>query len=140
VLALLFGTIALFAVWARTGSKYRGAALAVYVLAAAATLPAVLMPLGYCSPFVPAKGDYQVLGGRIDKPVAIYVMLADGPDAPSCYVLPYSDMEAEAMQKAINEGGNVSARVNAEGGVQYEGEPPVTEDANKRPDVPLYGG
>jgi hypothetical protein len=139
-LVLLFGTVALFAVWSRLPTASRALAATAYVVAAVVALPAVLLPLGNCSPFMPGKGDYQVLGGRIDEPDAIHVMLANGPDAPRCYSLPYTKVRAEALQGAMNEGGKVEAHADSDGGVQFEGEPPVTADADKRQEVPLYGG
>lgn len=137
-LTLAFGTVALFAVWSRKPTGYRAASVAAFILAAAVSLPATLLPLGGCAPWKPANGDYTVYGGRIDVDVAIYVLLAQGREAPRCYTLPYSTGEANDLQDAQDaEGGPMTLRIGDNGG-QFDRTPPVTDSEEKRVETPEF--
>jgi hypothetical protein len=132
---ILFAALALL--------SHRAIAAAVFALAVFASLPAAVLPLGNCAPWLPAAGSYTVLGARIDVPDAysagaIYAMLDDGNGEPQCYRLPYSTSQANALQGAMDGEGGVGAKVDGEGGVAYEGEPPVTADSAKQADRPQF--
>lgn len=87
----------------------------------------------------PPTGKYTVLGARIDVDVAIYALLDDGKGEPRFYKLPYSQSSANQLQGALDgsqDGQGVTANVDGDGGVQYDGEPPVTGDPPKAPETP----
>jgi hypothetical protein len=77
----------------------------------------------------PPAGHYTVLGARIDVDVAIYALLDDGKGEPRYFKLPYSTSQANALQQAMDgspDGQGVQAIVGQDGGVSYDGPPPVT--------------
>lgn len=87
----------------------------------------------------PPAGKYTVLGARIDVDVAIYALLDDGKGEPRFYKLPYSNSAANSLQSALDgaqDGQGVHAIVGQDGGVQYDGEPPVTGEQPKVPERP----
>jgi hypothetical protein len=86
----------------------------------------------------PPKGDYAVLGARIDVDEAIYVLLDDGKDEPRYYRLPYSQAAANQLQAALDgaadgEGG-VSMTMDGDGspGFAEETPPPDPEKRAER--------
>lgn len=125
-LALL---LCIFAWYAR-----RWVALTLPVAVASAAL-AVWLPTG--SPrFTPIPpGDYSVVGADIVPNVAIWVLLKDGSNPPVFYRLPYSNSQADKLQQAKDEGG-ARAIVGQEGGVTFDGPPPVTGSEAKTPETP----
>jgi hypothetical protein len=75
----------------------------------------------------PPVGKYQVLGADIEVDVAIYALLKAEDGTIRFYRLPYSTSQANALQEAkdgAGEGGQVTATIGDEGGVQYDGPPP----------------
>lgn len=98
----------------------------------------VALSLGRPLPMTPPPGDYTVVGARIDVDVAIYVLLDNGKGEPAYYRLPYSTQQANELQAAKDGGGGISAKVDGEGGVSYDGEPPVTGNEAKVPEAPAY--
>ncbi len=84
----------------------------------------------------PPQGDYQLIGADIQPNVAIYALLkpADGPAV--FYRLPYSTTQANSLQQAMDGEGGAKATVNGEGGVSYDGDPPVTGEPPKVPEQP----
>jgi len=102
--ALVAGTLSFF------GTRRQAVAFAMVALA---TLPLSMVTLGRPAPWRPAAGHHTVLGARIDKDVAIYVMLDSGGE-PRLYVLPYSVSAANQLQSALD------GAADGEGGVAVE--------------------
>lgn len=118
-----------------------GRKLAAITLPASVLLAAycVYLPLGKPLPMAPAPGHYTVLGARIDVDVAIYALLDDGKGEPRYFRLPYSAEQANALQAAqdgAQDGQGVQAIVGQDGGVQYDGEPPVSGNPPKQAEQP----
>lgn len=140
-----FAALANFAAWSRIPTRWRGIAVGTFVLAAALSLPAALMPLSHAAPWKPPAGKYSILGARIDVPDAtssgaIWVML-DIDGEPRLYKLPYTTSQANELQGALDGKGGATATVPGEGsqgGVAYDGEEPVTGDDDKQVETPLY--
>lgn len=88
----------------------------------------------------PPPGDYQVLGFDIEVNTAIYALLKPAGCVAVYYRLPWSTAQANALQQAkdtAGEGGSVKAKVGGEGGgVEFEGEDPVTGEEPKAPESP----
>ncbi|KEA07463.1 hypothetical protein [Rhizobium rhizogenes] len=57
------------------------------------------IPLGHAAPWQPTKGQYKVLGARIDVDKAIYILVDTNPE-PRFYKLPYSKETAGDLQNA----------------------------------------
>lgn len=118
------------------GKRIAAASLPVAVALAAL---AIYIPTGSPRFTHPPAGKYTVLGARIDVDVAIYALLDDGKGEPRYYRLPYSTSQANALQAAqdgAQEGQGVQATVDGEGGVAYDGEPPVSGEPPKVPEAP----
>lgn len=131
-LALALSAVAWFSRWP--------AAVLLPIATVAAAL-ALYVPLGKPRFTTPPPGRYTVLGADIVPEVAIYVLLKGETGEAVYYVMPYSVGEANALQGAMDttEGnGGVSANVDGEGGVAYEGEPPVTDGQQKTPEAPAF--
>lgn len=131
-LAIALSAVAWFARWP--------AAVLLPISTVAAAL-ALFVPLGDPKFTTPPPGDYSVVGADIDVGNAIYVLLKNGSGPAVYYKLPYSTSKANELQGAMDatEGqGGVSANVDGEGGVSYDGEPPVTETAPKAPETPQF--
>jgi len=100
-------------------------------LAVALAAFAIYVPLGMPIPHAPKPGKYTVLGADIQVDVAIFVLLKSGDMQPTYYKMPYSATAANQLQAAKDaaegEGGqgNIQAIVGQDGGVQYDGPPPV---------------
>ncbi len=97
------------------------------------------IPTGSPRYTTPPAGKYTVLGFRIDVDVAIWALLDDGKGVPTYYRLPYSASQANSLQQAhdgAENGSGVQATVNGEGGVAYDGDPPVTGEPPKVPETP----
>jgi len=111
--------------------------LALPTMAVLAAL-AVYIPTGQPRFTAPPAGHYAVLGADIEVGVAIRVLLkGDGPAV--YYTMPYTESDANGLQGALDigaQGGAVSAVVGEEGGVAYDGEPPVSGDGDKRAERP----
>jgi hypothetical protein len=113
-----------------------------YVLPALAVMAALCMwvPTGTPRLTTPPAGRYTVLGADIQVNVAIYVLLKDGNAEARYFRLPYSNEQANALQQALDASqghGGVSANVGEEGGVQYDGENPVSsQEAPKQAEQP----
>lgn len=120
--------------WPRVAAFVAGAVLSAYV---------VMAPLGKPDFRYPPPGDYTVLGSRIDKDVAIYVLLNPAGGEPVYYVLPYSEGAAQDLQSALDgregQGGNVILEMGEGGDVDF-GLPPVVGDADKVPEMPMVIG
>ncbi|MBZ9807714.1 hypothetical protein [Mesorhizobium sp. ESP-6-2] len=97
---------------------------------------AVYIPTGSPRFTAPPAGEYQVLGADIQVDVAIYALLKpkDGPAV--YYKLPYSTSQANALQGALDGEGAAKAQVGENGGVSYDGDPPVTGTEPKQPETP----
>ncbi len=116
----------------------RWIALTLPVAVALAAL-AIYVPTGSPRFTTPPKGDYQVVGADIQVDIAIYVLLKLGDAPPVFYKLPYSAMQANSLQQAMDgaeNGSGVKATVDGEGGVAYDGDPPVTGEPPKAPEQP----
>ncbi|RUU81299.1 hypothetical protein [Mesorhizobium sp. M7A.F.Ca.MR.362.00.0.0] len=97
---------------------------------------AVYIPTGSARFTKPPPGDYAVVGADIQVNVAIYVLLKEGSNPPVFYKLPYSNSQADKLQQAMDGEGGVKATVGDEGGVSFDGPPPVTGAEPKTPEVP----
>lgn len=93
----------------------------------------------------PPRGEYTVLGFRIDIDRAIYILMEDGSGNPPTYfVLPYSANKANELQEAKDEAGPdgvVSAEVGDGGGgdggeSSFHGEAPVRDEDLKAIEAP----
>jgi hypothetical protein len=97
-------------------------------LAVALVAVAIYVPLGMPTPHSPKPGKYTVVGAKIIVDVAIYALLDNGTDEPTYYRLPYTNSQANSLQSALDgaqDGQGVQAVVGQDGGVQYDGPPPV---------------
>jgi hypothetical protein len=123
-------------------STRRTPALTLPVMTVLAAL-AMYVPLGQPQFTAPPPGNYTVVGAKIVVPTAtdsgaIYVLLDSGSGEPIYYVLPYSPARAGDLQGALDGEGEAFATVGENGGVRYDGEPPVSGDAPKEPDQPAF--
>ena len=100
----------------------------------------IYLPLGKPIPFAPAAGDYTVVGAKIVPNVAIWALLDDGKSEPRYFRLAYSNKAANQLQQAqdgqAGGGPGVKVRIDGEGGQTYDGDPPVTGNPPKTPEVP----
>lgn len=106
----------------------RWLALALPVAVALAAF-CVYIPTGSPRLTSPPAGDYQLLGAKIEPNVAIWALLDDGKGPPRYYRLAYSTSAASELQNAMDgaqNGQGVKAKIDAEGGAEYSGDPPVT--------------
>lgn len=119
--------------------RLRGASVAAFILAACAAYPLLQVPLSYPAHGEPPKGEYTILGARIDIDEAIYVLLDGGDGEPRYWRLPYTAWRAESLQNALNaaEGnGGVEMSVGDGGETEFH-PPPVAADEAKRADTPM---
>ncbi len=105
-------------------------------LAVALAAISIYIPTGSPRLTQPPPGNYQVLGADIQANVAIYVLLKSANGVAVYYKLPYSTTQANALQNAMDGEGGVTANVGQDGGVAYDGDPPVTGDDTKAPEQP----
>ena len=120
------------------GSKRQAIAFLVVAIATAA-LP--ITTLGHPTPRQPPTGEHTVLGARIDKDVAIYVLLdgvSVGSAEPRYYVLPYSDQAANDLQRAMDGGQGVAMEMGEDGSPGF-GEPSVEPEAPKQKERAVLG-
>ena len=127
-LAVLLCTFAWFA-------KRRLVGLSLPIAVAAAAL-AVYLPTGSPRFTKPPPGDYDVVGADIVPNVGIWVLLKEGSAPPVYFRLPYSNSQADKLQNAMDGEGGVKAKVGQEGGVSFDGPPPVTGEPPKAPEQP----
>lgn len=131
-LALLLAVFAWFA-------KRRVIGLSLPFAVALAAL-AVYLPTGSPRFTKPPPAEYTVVGADIQVNIAIYVLLKSGDAPPTYYKFPYTTAAANQLQQAMDgaQGGSggIKAKVDGEGGVAYDGEPPVQGNAPKTPEVP----
>lgn len=106
--------------------------------ASLAAVAMVALSLGRPLPMMPPPGHYTVVGSDIQVDRFIDALLKDGDGDAVLYRLPYSTQQANALQAAKDGGGGVSAAVGEDGGVAYDGEPPVTGDSEKHVEQPAY--
>lgn len=114
------------------GTRRQAMAFAVIAFATAC-IP--ITTLGRPTPLEPPAGEHTVLGARIDKDVAIYVLL-DGQPEPRLYVLPYSEQAAGELQQAMDGGEGVAMQVGEDGSPGF-GEPSVAAEPEKLADRPI---
>lgn len=105
-------------------------------IAVAVAAFSIWLPTG--SPrFTPVPpGDYAVVGADIVPNVAIWVLLKDGSNPPVFYKIPYSNSQADKLQNALDGEGGAKAKVGEEGGVSFDGPPPITGSEPKAPEQP----
>ena len=72
-----------------------------FTTVAALTFFGAQWTLGHPSGSAIPPGEHTVLGARIDKDVAIFVLLDDQPH-PRYYHLPYSEQAARQLQQALD--------------------------------------
>ncbi len=118
------------------GALRRWATVALLPASMAAVM-AVGLSLGRPLPMTPPPGDYAVLGADIQVDRYIDVLLKGEGDA-TLYRLPYSTNQANALQEAMDGEGGAKAKVDGEGGVAYDGEPPVTGSEQKQQERPAF--
>lgn len=100
---------------------------------------AVYIPTGTPRFTAPPAGRYTVLGADIQVDVAIFALLKPENGPAMFFRLPYSTKAANDLQGAkdeAGEGGGVSATIGEDGGVKYDGPPPVQGDPPKQPEAP----
>lgn len=109
-----------------------------YVLPVLAVAAALCMYTATGTPRLtaPPPGHYQVLGADIVPDQYIDALLKPEGGEAMTYRLPYSTSQANALQAAMDGGNGVRAEVGTEGGVAYDGEPPVHGDENKQAEQP----
>lgn len=109
-----------------------------YVLPALAVAAALCMYTATGTPRIttPPQGRYQVLGADIVVDQYIDALLKPEGRPAMLYRLPYSTAQANALQAAMDGGNGVRAEVGTEGGVAYDGEPPVSGEENKQAEQP----
>jgi hypothetical protein len=97
-----------------------------YVLPAVAlaTAAALYVPTGTPRLTTPPPGNYQVLGADIVVDQYIDALLKPEGQPAMLYRLPYSTAQANALQAAM------------EGGVAYDGDPPVSDSEHKQAEQP----
>ncbi|TPJ86980.1 MULTISPECIES: hypothetical protein [unclassified Mesorhizobium] len=105
------------------------------ILAAAAAF-AMYVPTGTPRLTAPPAGHYEVLGADIVVDQYIDALLKPEGGEAMLYRLPYSTAQANALQAAKDGGNGVSAEVGTDGGVAYDGDPPVTDTENKHAEEP----
>ncbi|QIG68665.1 hypothetical protein EVB67_015 [Rhizobium phage RHph_TM3_3_14B] len=116
-----------------------------FLLLAAATAPATILPLGHAYPFSPPKGHYTVIGARIDVDEAIWVLLDSGSAPPRYYRLPYKTSTANDLQNALDvaegNGGTVGMQQGEEGSPGFaEGGAPGSEQPKLAEPQAIIGG
>lgn len=100
---------------------------------------ALFVPLGRPIPLMPPAGDYTVVGADIQVDVAIYALLKPAGGQPVFYRLPYSNEQASQLQgakDASQDGTGIHAVIGEDGGVKYDGSPPVTGEQPKQAEAP----
>lgn len=118
------------------GKRFAAISLPIAVVI---TAFAIWVPTGTPRYTSPPHGKYIVLGARIDVDVAIYALLDDGRGEPRYYRLSYSASQANALQAALDgaqDGQGVQAIVGQDGGLSYDGDPPVTGLPPKQAEQP----
>ncbi|TIN83082.1 hypothetical protein [Mesorhizobium sp.] len=105
-------------------------------LFAVAAAVALYVPTGTPRLTAPPAGHYQVLGADIVVDRYIDALLKPEGKEAMLYRLPYSTSEANALQAAMDGGNGVRAEVGTEGGVAYDGEPPVSDSEHKQAEQP----
>jgi hypothetical protein len=72
--------------------------------------------------------------------IGIWLLLDDGKGEPRYYRLPYSNEVANQLQAAQDgaqgTGQGPHVHIDGEGGETYDGQPPVTGEPPKTPEVP----
>ena len=105
---------------------------------------AVFIPLGRPVPMNPPAGDYTIIGAKIEVNVAIWVLLDNGSSEPRFYRLKYTNETANQLQGAKDAtqgtGQSPHARIDGEGGAEFDGPPPQSDNsAPKQVERPLIG-
>ncbi|MBZ9659751.1 hypothetical protein LB523_11915 [Mesorhizobium sp. ESP-6-4] len=109
-----------------------------YVLPALAAATALCMYTATGTPRLtaPPAGHYQVLGADIVVDQYIDAMLKPEVGEAMTYRLPYSASQANALQAAKDGGNGIGATVGTDGGVAYDGDPPVSDTEQKQAEQP----
>jgi len=100
---------------------------------------AIYVPTGSPRFTTPPAGKYSVIGADIEVDVAIWALLKPESGPSVYYKLPYSTSQANALQQAMDgaqDGQGVQAIVGQDGGVAYDGPPPVTGMPPKQAEQP----
>lgn len=85
-----------------------------FLVVSIATAAIPMVTLGQPSWTLPS-GKHNVLGARVDKDVAIYVLLDAKPE-PRYYRLPYTDQAANQLQQAMDGTADGEGAVTMDGG------------------------
>lgn len=103
---------------------------AAFTIIALATFFGAKWTLGHPSDAALPSGEHTVLGARIDKDVAIFVLIDRQPH-PRYYQMPYSESAARQLQRAMDataDGeGSVSMKVGEDGSSGFSEKTPPPE-------------
>lgn len=140
-IAITIGFVIVFCIGAIAFFGTRKQAVA-FALVAFIAFPLPVAILGRAAPWMPSGGPLAVLGARIDKDIAIYVLIDAQPE-PRLYAIPYSEQAASQLQKAMDgtaDGeGRVTMNMDANGDPGFAEEVPPSEPP-KRSETPIIGG
>ena len=108
---LLFGFLALAAIWARRGTMFRGLSVLAFFIAAPVVGLSAAAGLGWSVPIIPyvtAGGgdDYRVLGVKMVQNVAIFALLDTGQSEPRYYRMPWDQETADELQDMLDNPNN----------------------------------
>jgi len=106
-ITILFGALALAAIWSRRGTFMRGMGVLVFFISAPVVGLSAAVGLGWAVPVIPyitAPGgdDYRMLGVKMVQGVAIYVLL-DIPGEPRLYSIPWDQDMADKIQDMLDD-------------------------------------
>lgn len=108
ILIALIGTIVNFAIWARGPNRPRVLALISFIVAVPLTAFLLGTSLGKPLPFIQyltaPKGTFKVIGFKPVENEAIYVLIEREEGPPQFIALPWDWKQAEALEKAADEG------------------------------------
>lgn len=107
ILALMLCSMALVAVWSRRSTIARAFGALVLLPAILISGGALGSALGFPIPYWPGitigKGKVTVLGFKVDRGKAVYILIDGNP--PRYYQLPYNARQAQALQDAKRQAG-----------------------------------
>lgn len=142
-LVLFFGVFAIAAVRSRRDTEWRATAVVSFIMSGVLSYFLIQEPLGYPDPDKLPKGEFKILGAKIEVDEAIFVLL-DMPEGPHLYQLPYTTRDADNLQASLDavaggQAGGVKIRADDQG--THEVYPdPVRGDEPKVTEQPMVSG